>query len=134
MPSTKPGGGPQSRSPPGSRFPPPTAAGVSGTLGEKWILFADAGFTFIGKPAGFNLRNQWNYDVGLGYYFTKALTLSLYYEEYRAAVQGNQNPQDLLFSLNYDWSSRMSLNASVQIGLSDGAPDYALGAGISLKY
>jgi hypothetical protein len=37
-------------------------------------------------------------------------------------------------SLNYDWSSRMSLNASTQIGLSDGAPDYAVSAGISVKY
>ena len=106
----------------------------SRTFFDKWVLFADAGFTFIGKPAGFNLRNQWNYDVGLGYYFTKALTLSLYYEEYRAVVQGNQNPQDILISLSYDWSPRMSFNASTQVGLSDGAPDYALSAGISLKY
>jgi len=107
---------------------------TSRTLGEKWVIFADAGFTFIGKPAGFNLQNQWNYDLGLGYYFTKALTLSVYYEEYRAVVQGNQKPQDVLVSLNYDWSSRMSLNASTQIGLSDGAPAYALSAGISVKY
>lgn len=106
----------------------------SRTLGEKWVIFVDAGFTFIGKPAGFNLRNQWNYDVGLGYYFTKALTLSVYYEEYRAVTQGNQNPQDVLISLNYDWSPRMSFNASTQVGLSDGAPDYALSAGISVKY
>ena len=66
---------------------------TSRTLGEKWVIFVDAGFTFIGKPAGFNLQNQWNYDLGFGYYFTKALILSAYYEEYRTVIQGNQNPR-----------------------------------------
>ena len=104
------------------------------SFGEKWLLFADAGFTWIGKPAGFNLRNQWNYDVGIGYNFTKALTMSLYFEEYRAAVEGNQNPQDILISLNYQWTPKLGVIAYSQVGLSDGAPAYAVSLGLSRKF
>ena len=104
------------------------------SLGEKWVLFADAGFTWIGKPPGLNLRNQWNFDLGAGYNFTKALTLSVYYEEYKAAVQGNQNPQDVLISLNYQWTPQIGLVAFTQIGLSDGAPAYAVSLGVSRKF
>jgi len=104
------------------------------TLGEKWLLFADAGFTWIGKPPGLNLRNQWNFDFGAGYNFTKDLTLSVYYEEYRAAVQGNQNPQDILVSVNYQWTPQTGLVAFTQIGLSDGAPAYAVSLGLSRKF
>ena len=104
------------------------------TFAEKWLFFADAGFTWIGKPAGFNLRNQWNYDLGIGYTFTKDVTLSMYYEEYRAAVQGNQNPQDILISLNYQWTPKVGVITYTQIGLSDGAPAYAVSLGLNRKF
>jgi hypothetical protein len=104
------------------------------SFAEKWLLFVDAGYTWVGKPPGFDLRNQWNYDVGLGYNFTKLLTASVYYEEYRAAVQGNQNPQDVLISLNYQWTPQVGIMAYSQIGLSDGAPAYAVSLGVSRKF
>lgn len=116
------------------RFDEGVGVETSRTLGEKWVVFADAGFTWIGKPAGFNLRNQWNYDLGVGYYFTKALIGSLYFEEYRAIIQGNQNPQDILVSLNYDLTPKVGLSTFSQIGLSDGAPAYSLSAGINVKF
>ncbi len=101
---------------------------------EKLVLYMDAGFTFVGKPAGDNFRNQWNYDVGLGYYFTNALVAGVYFEEYRAVIEGNQNPQDVLMTLNYDLTPRVGLNAFTMIGLSDGAPEYAVSAGLAVKY
>jgi hypothetical protein len=104
------------------------------TLVGDWVGFVDAGFTFIGKPPGIDLRNQWYYDVGLGYNFTKALTASLYYEEWRALLDGFQNPQDLLFSLGYTHSPALRMNLSTQIGLSDGAPSYGLTGGVSVRF
>jgi len=56
-------------------------------LPSNFIAFADTGYTFIGHVQGVGLRNQWYYDLGLGYYFTKTLLGSVYYEEWRAVVE-----------------------------------------------
>jgi hypothetical protein len=101
---------------------------------DNWVGFADAGYTFIGKPAGVDLKNQWNYDLGLGYYFTKSLLGSMYYEEWAALLAGQQNPRDVLFALNYTVTPAVRLNTAMQVGLSDGAPDYGLTGGISVRF
>src|SRR5215467_15583787 len=103
-------------------------------LPSNFVAFADTGYTFIGHVQGVGLRNQWYYDLGLGYYFTKALLGSVYYEEWRAVVQGLQNPQDLLFALNWTVTDAFRLNSALQIGLSDGAPDYGITFGANLRF
>jgi len=107
---------------------------VTKKLIGNWIGFLDLGYTFIGDPPTANLRNQWNYDLGLGYYFTKDLLGSFYYEEWRALVEGLSNPRDLLFAMNYKATSVLRFNASLLVGLSDGAPDYGLTGGISWRF
>src|SRR5215467_6736044 len=103
-------------------------------LPSNFVAFADTGYTFIGHVQGVGLRNQWYYDLGLGYYFTKALLGSVYYEEWRAVVQGLQNPQDLLFALNWTATEALRFNTALQIGLSDGAPDYGITFGATLRF
>ncbi|MDE3049760.1 MAG: hypothetical protein KGJ48_07650 [Nitrospirota bacterium] len=41
--------------------------GLTKLVTDKLIGFVDGGYTVIGKPDGVDLRNQWSYDVGLGY-------------------------------------------------------------------
>ncbi len=107
---------------------------VSKTLVGNWLGFVDVGYTFIGDPPGVDLRNQWYYDFGVGYNATKNLLLSAYYEEYRALIPNLSNPRDLLFALNYKATSALRFNASLLVGLSDGAPDYGLTGGISWRF
>ncbi len=38
------------------------------------------GYTVIGKLPGVSLRNQWYADAGIGYYWTKRLVTSVYYD------------------------------------------------------
>ncbi|TKB77953.1 MAG: transporter [Nitrospira sp.] len=106
----------------------------SKALTDNLLAFLDAGYTIIGRAADLNLRNQWNYDIGLGYYVTNALLVSAYYEEFRSVVSGLQNPRDLLLAMNLKSSDLLRFNASTQIGLSNGAPDYGLTAGLSLRF
>ncbi len=107
---------------------------VSKKLIGQWRGFADFGYTLIGDPSNLNLRNQWYYDLGVGYDLTKDLLLSMYYEEYRALIAGLSNPRDLLFAVNYKATDALRLNASTLVGLSDGAPDYGLTGGISWRF
>ena len=86
------------------------------------------------KPDNLALRNQWKYDVGFGYYVTPNLLASVYYEEYRSLLSGLQNPRDVLVAANYLATPAIRMNASVQVGLSNGAPDYGLTGGVSIRF
>ena len=107
---------------------------VSKKLIDAWISFVDLGYTNLGNPPGITLRNQWNYDLGVGYYFTKAVLGSVYYEEWTAVIRGLQNPRDLLVAMNYTATSAWRFNASIARGLSDGAPNWALTAGLNVRF
>jgi len=116
------------------RFDEGVGVEVSKKLIGSWLGFVDFGYTFIGDPPDVNLRNQWYYDLGVGYNLTQNLLISMYYEEYRALIEDLSNPRDLLFALNYKATSALRFNASVLVGLSDGAPDYALTGGMSWRF
>ena len=109
-------------------------AEMSKLLGEKWLTFLDGGFNVIGRPEGLNLRNQWWYDVGAGYYWTKNLLTSVYFEEYRSLVSGRQNIRDFYFAANYKATDAWRYNAGVTVGVSNGAPDYAFTIGTSYRF
>ena len=109
-------------------------AEVSKRVGDNWMTFLDGGFNIIGRPDGRNLRNQWWYDVGGGYYFTKDLLGSVYFEEYRSLVSGAQNIRDVFFGMNYRASSAWRFNGGLALGLSNGAPDYTLSLGTSYRF
>ena len=107
---------------------------VSKLLGDKWITFLDGGFNVIGRPDGLSLRNQWWYDIGAGYYVTKYLMTSVYFEEYRSLVSDSVNIRDLFFGANYTASAAWRFNGGVTVGVSNGAPDYALSLGTSYRF
>ena len=103
-------------------------------LSERWTGFLDGGYTFIGDPEGVEFRNQWWYDIGSGYEVNKNWNLSLYYEEYRAVVTSVNNARDLLFSALFKPTSALRCTGSFLVGLSNGAPNYGLTAGLSYRF
>jgi hypothetical protein len=107
---------------------------ISKLLGDNWITFLDGGFNIIGRPDGLNLRNQWWYDAGGGYYFAKNLLGSVYFEEYRSLVSGTQNIRDVFFGMSYRASSEWRFNGGVAVGLSNGAPDHVLSIGTNYRF
>ncbi|MBX9658978.1 MAG: transporter [Nitrospiraceae bacterium] len=107
---------------------------ISKMLGEKWIAFLDGGYNVIGDPEGINFQNQHWYDVGAGYYFTRDVLVSAYYEEYRAILRGFVNARDIFLAANYTASAAWRFSGGVTLGLSDGAPDFALTVGTSYRF
>lgn len=107
---------------------------MSKMLGSSWITFLDGGYNIIGDPDGLNFQNQYWYDVGAGYYLTKDLLTSVYFEEYRAIIPGFVNARDIFFAVNYTASAAWRLNAGVTLGLSNGAPDQAFSVGASYRF
>lgn len=107
---------------------------MSKLLGEKWIAFLDGGYNMIGDPDGLDLRNQHWYDVGAGYYLTKDLLASVYFEEYRSLVAGLVNIRDVFFAVNYTASTAWRFNGGVTVGVSNGAPDYGISLGAGYRF
>lgn len=90
-------------------------------MGENWIGFLDGGDTFIEDLPDINFNDQWYYDLGGGYSFTKTPLGSLYYEEWRALVPGLANVRDLLRTINYTVTPTLRVNSALLIGPSSGA-------------
>lgn len=107
---------------------------MSKMLGESWIALLDGGYNVIGDPEGLPLQNQHWYDVGAGYYVTKYLLASVYFEEYRAILPGFVNARDLFIAVNYTASAAWRFTGGVTVGLSNGAPDHALTLGASYRF
>jgi Putative MetA-pathway of phenol degradation len=107
---------------------------MSKRLGDRWLTFLDGGFNVIGRPEGLNLRNQWWYDAGVGYYVTNNLLGSVYFEEYRSLVSGRQNIRDVFLGMNYKASSAWRFNGGVTVGVSNGAPDYGISVGANYRF
>lgn len=104
------------------------------SLTERWLAFLDAGYNIIGDAPGTNFNNQWWYDVGMGYDVTDNFNLSVFYEEYRAVVNGVNNARDLLALTNYVVNDTVHLTGSLLIGLSNGAPNYGVGCGVRFRF
>lgn len=104
------------------------------TLTNRWLAYLDGGYNLIGDAPGTNFNNQWWYAVGLGYDVTDDLHLSLFYEEYRALVSTVNNARDLLALTNYVVSDTVHLTGSLLVGLSNGAPNFGMGAGVRVRF
>ena len=107
---------------------------ISKMLGDNWIAFLDGGYNIIGDPEGINFQNQHWYDVGAGYYLTRDVLVSAYYEEYRSILRGFVNARDIFMAANYTASAAWRFSGGVTLGLSDGAPDFALTVGTSYRF
>ncbi len=116
------------------RFDEGAGLEISKKLIGDLMGFIDGGYTFIGDPKLINFNNQWWYDVGLGYDVSTKVNLSVFYEEYRAIVPGLTNPRDVLIAMNVKGSGGWRYQASTMVGLSNGAPDYAVTVGISRRF
>jgi len=107
---------------------------VSRRFLERFIAFFDLSYTVIGSPSGIHLDNQTAYDVGLGYQVTPQLLASVFYEERTALLSDQPNPRSFLLTADYKISQAFRVNTAIEVGLSNGAPDYGLTAGASWRF
>ncbi|MDH4305399.1 MAG: transporter [Nitrospira sp.] len=48
------------------------------SLSDRWLAYLDGGYTLIGDAPGTDFRNQWWYDVGIGYDVTDNFHMTSY--------------------------------------------------------
>lgn len=108
---------------------------VTQMLPRGTLVMVDGGYTVIGRPAGIHYNNNWWYDVGLGQSLARgAITLSVFFEEYRSIVAGFANARDVLAALTFARPSGWRIQISGEKGLSEGAPDLGFTLGASRRF
>ncbi len=101
---------------------------------NRYVLFAEAGYKFVGEPSGADYDNQRSFSVGLGRYVTDALLLAGFYEWRDAISAGGTDPEELTFLASHRLTGDLRTFAMFDIGLSDGAADYGVAAGFNLRF
>jgi hypothetical protein len=107
---------------------------VSRWFSRDYFSFFDASYSFIGDPPDEDYDNQVIFDAGVGSQVTRALQVSVFYE-YRSAIEvGDPDSGSLLLSGGYRFSPQYKVYGLLEAGLTDGAPDYSLTAGVSRRF
>lgn len=99
-----------------------------------WTVLFDLYLTAIGDPPGTDLNDQAAFDVGASHELAKSLTGTVYFEASNALVSGEPAPRDLRGILDYRVDDTVSLFGSLMVGLTEGASDYGLGFGGTVKF
>ncbi len=108
---------------------------VTQMLPRETMIMVDGGYTVIGRPAGIYYNNNWWYDVGIGQSLARgAVTLSMFFEEYRSIVPGFANARDVLAAVTFARPSGWRIQVSGEKGLSEGAPDHGFTIGASRRF
>jgi len=95
-----------------------------------WIVLGEIGYTIVGDPSGFDADNRWLYSIGLAYEIDPAITLSGYIDGRTAIFEGNDDPLSILLIGEYKFRPDLRLDTLLELGLNDGAPDFAITFGI----
>ncbi len=107
---------------------------LSRSIVPDWTAFLDVYYTFIGRPAGLDLKDTTAFDIGASYKAAPDTTLSLFYAESTPIVSGVEDPMDLLANVEYRFSKEASLFGGVDIGLSTSSPDIGITGGFSYRF
>lgn len=112
-----------------------TDASVSAELSKTFgpvTPFVSAGYRFVGDPAGFRLKNAWTASAGASVVAGKSVFLASYdYRESSSAL--SDDSEEVFGAFSTPLSSHLNFTLYGSAGLSDGAPDYGVGAMITVK-
>jgi hypothetical protein len=107
---------------------------VSKRLNDKWTLFSDLAYTFIGNPPGTSLDNQIMWDIGAGYQFLPELNGTIFYEYRNALTDSGTDPHEIYTNLEYKITKTVKVFGGLLFGLSDGSPDIGFSLGSSVRF
>lgn len=97
------------------------------------IALAELGYMFTPTSIDELLGNRFLYSMGYGYEPTERTMLSGYVDGRTAASREGVNPLSLLFASEYRMRPDLRLDAMLELGLSDGSPDWGVTIGVRYR-
>lgn len=107
---------------------------VSKKLGSRWRALLDLAYTFVGSPRNVPLNNSYSWLLGARYDLTSTLQISANLEGATAIARGEKDPLDVRLAAGYDLTRHIRLTGGVLRGLSHGAPDWGVSAGLGVRF
>ncbi len=98
----------------------------------RTYVFADLAYTRVGDPPDEPLNDQGRLTAGTGGFVSERVALSAAYERRGSPFPGTPDAEELLLALNRKGTP--SVHGAVNYGLSTGAPDYGVTAGITFRF
>lgn len=107
---------------------------LSKRLMERLFGYLTLAYTFVGDPPGTELRNSFGWSVGAAYAVTPHFPVFAFLDGATAISPGQSDPIELRAGAEYRLTKALKLTGSVTRGLTDGAADWGLGAGLALRF
>ena len=107
-------------------------AEVSKTFGTV-TPFVSVGYRMPGDPAGFALNNAWNASAGASFAMGKTIFIASY--DYRESTSPlSDDSHEVFGAVSLPLNDQLNFTLYGTGGLSDGAPDYGVGAMMTAKF
>ena len=90
-------------------------------------------YTFIGDPPDTDYKNRFSISPGLGRMLTRETLAAVFYE-YSTTISSGDDPQLISLLLQHSLRESKKAYAMFDIGLNDGAADYGLLVGGSMRF
>lgn len=108
--------------------------GARTRLAKRWFPFGRVGYRFVGEPAGRTLNNILTYRFGASYVMNRWNVLTVLFSGRQASQPGFSNAAEVIGAWDYRLRPHLGLQVFGGIGLSNGSPDYDLGAGLKYRF
>ncbi len=107
---------------------------VSKRLIDGLFGYLSLSYTFIGSPAGEDLRNTFGWSVGAAYAIIQPLSVFAFVDGNTAIGRGQADPVELRVGAEYKLFKALKLTGSMTRGLTNGAADWGVSAGLALRF
>ena len=107
---------------------------LSKRLIERLYGYLSLSYTFVGDPPGTDFRNSFGWSVGAAYSVTPPLAVFAFLEGSTAISPGQSDPVELRVGAEYKLTKALKVTGAVTRGLTDGAADWGVSAGLAIRF
>ena len=107
---------------------------VSKRLIASLFGYLELAYTFIGEPSGTTLHNSFGWSVGAAYAIVQPFSVFAFLEGATAIAPGEEDPLDLRVGAELKLVKALKLTGAVTRGLTKGAADWGVSAGLTLRF
>ncbi len=107
---------------------------LSKRLIERLYGYLSLSYTFVGDPPGTDFRNSFGWSVGAAYSVTPPLAVFAFLEGSTAISPGQSDPVELRVGAEYKLTKALKVTGAVTRGLTYGAADWGVSAGLAIRF
>lgn len=101
---------------------------------ERLFGYVSLAYTFIGSPAGEDLRNSFAWSIGAAYAVAPPFSVFAFLDGATAISPSQADPLELRVGAEYRLIKALKFTGAVTRGLSNGSADWGVSAGLVLRF